>query len=117
MVSLWFKPYNWKLGNLGYRIENSSEDMEVWIANSYYGVHFSIGKKFYGSDANPLGRFMPWRRKLYNTAMKRAVQLTKNITDDELRSITTEHFHSDLKKYLPWNQEKNNSSWTIPTYW
>ena len=69
IFSLNCRPQNWmKSLTEGFGIHNHEDNMSVWTASSYWGLHFWCEGRYYGG-INLLGRFVPWRRKMYKIGM------------------------------------------------
>lgn len=72
LVSLALRPRNW-VCHYPFHLTNEAESMYVWIANSYYGVEFTVEGREYGSVTFCgwlLNSGTPWRRQVYNAGIK-----------------------------------------------
>lgn len=80
MVSVGLRPHNWRkhtIANKTFSLENNSERMRIWVANSAWGLDFSVDGRSYGgvtmySVIPFVSWIVPWRRKLYNLATRMA---------------------------------------------
>lgn len=52
-----------------YNLKNAPEDMELWMANRLYGLHFKIENRYYGG-VKMFWLPWPWRRKVYDAGLK-----------------------------------------------
>lgn len=67
--SLRNSPQDWETSH--FEAKSKSLRAEVWVANSYYGVEIRIPGIRIGGVTGPsvlLGRWIPWRRKIYRAA-------------------------------------------------
>src|ERR1700744_1674686 len=75
LVSLRYRPRNWRW-HWPFVMENHREKMCVWVANSVYGIDFTInGKKYWGVTPNPFmllfeSKWFGKRAKMYKTAIE-----------------------------------------------
>lgn len=71
-VSLCLRPKNWHAYRHPdfkfMRLTNEVEDMELWIGNSKWGLHFMVRGQTYGG-LTVFGGFVPWRISMYRAAM------------------------------------------------
>src|SRR5882672_11206114 len=76
IVSLRLRPRNW--GGIVHRdgrilrLTNCTENMQVWIANEEYGLHFSVEGRTYGETGNIWGHWIPWRREILKHGLRAA---------------------------------------------
>lgn len=76
-ISLRFNPRDWGYYDHGhmdikcFRLTNHRDQMELWIANSAYGLHFTVGDRKYGG-VTLMGSFIPalWRWELLGLGKK-----------------------------------------------
>ncbi len=75
-VSLKLRPRNWHVigrdfNGLGHAacLYNRPENMELWIANDVWGLHFIVKGRYYGGAAI-FGRLFKWRRNLFKLGLE-----------------------------------------------